>query len=462
MATNLAAQQALLRWRDNPVSFVEEALKATPEDWQREALEALATDDRVAIRSGHGVGKSAFLSWLILWWLSTRTPAKVGCTAPSSHQLEDVLWSEVRLWLRRLPEALSAQFEITTSRIELKDAPGVNFAVARTAREEKPEALQGLHSENMLFLVDEASGVPSKIFEVGQGSLSTPGAKLVLAGNPTRTDGYFFNAFHRWRDAWWTRRVSCEESNLVGSKYGAEVASQYGIDSNVYRVRVLGDFPTSEDDVVIPIDLCEAAIERDVASTRYATVWGLDVARFGDDRSALAKRKGNRLVAPVEYWRGQDTMQTAGRVFEQYRECLSSDRPSEILVDVIGIGAGVHDRLRELGLPSRGINVGESASFSDKYVRRRDELWFNAREWFEKRDCSIFDDEALIAELTSVHYSITSAGKILVESKDQMKKRGLPSPDLADAFILTMAGGTIFRLLLEASSFLTRRRRRTP
>lgn len=427
------------RWRANPTQFVVEALRATPEPWQAEALDAINLHDRIAVRSGHGVGKSTWLAWVILWWMLTRFPAKVPCTAPTAHQLEDVLWGELSKWYRRLPELLQSWLILKGDRLELADHPAESFAVARTARKEQPEAFQGFHSQNLLFIADEASGIEDIIFEVGEGAMSTPGAKTLLTGNPTRTSGYFFDAFNRDRARWHTKRVECGESSHVSPGYMADMLAKYGEESNIYRVRVLGEFPLSDDDVVIPLHLVESAIDRDVGRTLYRQVWGLDVARFGEDRSCLVKRQGNRYISH-KVWNSRDTMQTAGIVANEYKISDAADRPSEILVDVIGIGAGVVDRMYELGLPVRGINVGESPAAQDgRFIRLRDELWWRAREWFEKRDVSMSPDDDLIAELTSVKYKFTSAGKIQIESKDEMKKRGLRSPDIADAFVLTMA-----------------------
>lgn len=437
----MSAAVQLVRWRNDPIAFVTEALGVTPQTWQRNALEALRDHDRLAIRSGHGVGKSALLSWVVLWWLSTRYPSKVACTAPTAHQLYDVLWSELARWSRQLPDHLKSQFEWKTDRFELKGAGSESFAVARTARKEQPEALQGFHSEHMMFLCDEASGIDDIIFEVGAGAMSTVGAKTVLAGNPTRTSGYFFEAFHRMKAHWHCMKVSCADSDMVSPAFIAEMAAKYGEDSNIYAVRVAGNFPKSEDDVIIPLHLVESAIGRDVEPLNdYRPLWGLDVARFGSDRSALAKRRNNRLLEPVRWWRGIDTMQLTGQVVREYLDTPEGDRPSQILVDVIGLGSGVVDRLREMKLPCTGINVAESPAVVGKYARQRDELWWRAREWFERRDVWMPEDIDLISELTALKYSLLSSGKLKAESKDDLKRRGLPSCDLADAFILTFAG----------------------
>ena len=183
-------------WYDSPYRFVTQALGVEPEKWQREAMLAIKNNDRVAVKSGHGVGKSALESWIILWWLLTRYPAKVACTAPTGHQLSDVLWGEIAKWYRKLPPGLKSLLAVKNDRVELVSAPSESFAVARTASKETPEAFQGFLSENMLLMVDEASGIEPIIFEVGEGAMATAGAKSFLAGDPTRTSGYFCDAFN--------------------------------------------------------------------------------------------------------------------------------------------------------------------------------------------------------------------------------------------------------------------------
>jgi hypothetical protein len=431
-----ADAKALEIWEADPVCFVKDVFNAKPEFWQEEALAAIVEHDRIAMRSGHGVGKTTFLSWVILWWLTVKSPAKVACTAPTSHQLKDVLWSEIAKWHQKMPDRMRAWSKLTTDRIEYMDTH--SFAVARTARKESPEAFQGFHSENMLFIIDEASGVEEIIFEVGAGAMTTKGAKTIMPGNPTRTSGYFFDAFHKQRKYWHNIHVSCFESSLVSPDYIEEMALKYGKDSNVYKVRVLGDFPTEEDDTIIPLHLLEGAVNRDVMQTGEM-IWGVDVARFGDDRSTLAKRWGNTLLEPVKSWMQKDTMQLAGIIKHDYDNTQVHQRPYKIMVDVIGLGAGVVDRLREMNLPVVGINVAERAAANAKYMRLKDELWFKCKEWLEARDCKLAEDEELIGELSLPKYSFNSNGKIEVESKKQLKDRGLRSPDVADSFVLTFA-----------------------
>ena len=432
------AADTLLALRNDPVLFVRTCLQAEPQKWQKEALNNIVKHNRLSIRSGHAVGKTTLLSWVILYWLTTRAPCKIACTANSASQLEQILWSEIQKWHKMMPKGFQDEFEFRTDKITLKNAPD-SFCVARTSRRENPEALQGFHSPNMLFIIDEASGVPDIIFEVAQGAMSTHNAKTIMVGNPNRASGFFYDSFYKNSEAWKTMTVSCKDADTVDPDYVEEMARQYGEESNVFRVRVLGLPPTTDDNAIMGRTLVESAISRDVEATNVMPVWGIDIARMGSDRCALCKRKGNVITEPIKHWGGKDLMETVGLIVAEYESTPYNQRPSEILIDSIGLGAGVVDRLVELDLPARGINVAESSSMSDRYMRLRDELWFKCREWLEQKDCQIPDQEELVNELTAVQYEILSSGKFKVESKEQMKKRGYRSPDIADALMLTFA-----------------------
>ena len=432
-------EDTILRLRSDPVLFVETVIGAKPQEWQRDALQAIATNDKLAIKSGHGVGKTAFEAWVSLWWLLTHYPCKIAVTANTAHQLNDVLWTEIDKWARQLPKGFRDLLEFKSDKISLSGASD-SFAVARTSRRENPEALQGFHSENMLFICEEASGIPDVVFQVGEGSLSTKGAKVLMCGNPTRADGYFFDAFHSHREMWKCMTVRCEDAETVSETFIADMAAKYGEESNVYRVRVSGEFPTQSDDVLLPLHLVEDATRRQIEmAPTTQTVWGLDVSRYGGDRTALCKRQGNVVIEPVKTWQNKDLMELAGIILSEYEATRYMDRPSAIYIDSIGIGAGLADRLAELDLPAIGIAVSESPSLKEKFVRLRDELFWKAREWFEGRDVAIPHDETLISEITAVRYKYQSSGKLKIESKDEMKRRGQRSPDVADAFVLTMA-----------------------
>jgi phage terminase large subunit len=399
---------------------------------------------RHSVRAGHGVGKGTLIAILALWFPLAHYDAKAVLTANSQDQLRDNNWPEIRKWAARLPEPLRGKLQIDEERLYVTASPEMSFVVRRTASKSNPEALQGIHAKHVLYLIDEASGIPDIVFEIAQGSLSTKGAMACMFSNPTRASGYFFDTHNRLRHRWRTWVVNCEDVPRARGHID-EVIEAYGRGSNKYRVRVLGEFPTADDSTVIPLELVIAAGKREVAARDVRPIWGVDVARFGDDSSALAKRQGNVLLEPVQEWHGKDTMQLVGLLMDAWNKTDDDKRPSEIVVDVIGIGSGVVDRLAELDLPVRGCNVAESASIDDKYSRLRDELWWRGREWFTARDCFMPSDEKLVAELTGPTYDFASSGKIVVESKKDMRKRGVASPNKADAFLLTFATSELKR-----------------
>jgi len=435
------------RYVHAPALFVEEVLGVKPLPYQAEFLEAIASGERkISVRSGHGTGKSTAASWAMLWYFLMHYPNKVVVTAPTSSQLFDALFAEMKRWINELPPHLQSVLNVKSDRVEHTSAPSEMFISARTSRAETPEALAGVHSEHVMLVVDEASGVPEKVFEAAAGSMSGHNATTIMLSNATRSSGTIYESQTRMASSWWTRRWSCVDSPLVSDEFVDEMRLRYGEESNAFRIRVLGEFPLADDDTIIPFHLAEAAQHRDVqVSEETSVVWGLDVARFGTDATALCKRQGP-VVTELRSWRGLDLMQTVGRVVAEYEALPDSRRPSEILVDSIGVGSGVVDRLQELELPVRGVNVAEAPSMGETYLNLRSELWFKCKGWLEDRSCKLPSNDQLIAELTSIRYSFTSSGKMKAESKDEMRKRGLQSPDLADALCLTMASDAVTAL----------------
>jgi phage terminase large subunit len=443
---------------DGPVLLAREVFGFEPDadgnpyHWQEKLLRAHGRcDPAISVRSGHGPGKSAVLSLCVWHQMLCRYPQKTVVTAPTSPQLFDVLYTEVVKWGQKLPAAVLALFEIKSESIELKRNPAMSFVSFRTSRAETPEAMAGVHQAWVLLVGDEASGIPEAIFESAMGSLAGDNVTMILAGNPIRTSGLFFDSHHKLRDEWYTLHVNSELCPRVPRKFIDRIANQYGKDSNAYRVRVLGEFPRADLDTIIPYELVMAAAGRDVVPSPTAvTIWGLDVARFGDCLTALAKRRANVLLEPVKTWADLDVMQVCGIVKAEWDMTPEKQRPFAICVDAIGLGAGAADRLKELGLPVRAVNVSESPSMKMvNCVNLRTELWWTARQWFTDRACSIpperkdqadTERSTLQSELVTIKYKIVdSSGKIRAEAKAEMKKRGYSSPDKADAFVLTFA-----------------------
>jgi len=336
------------------------------------------------------------------------------------------------------------QLEITSDRCTRKPNNKNNFISFRTARKENPEALAGVHAESVLIIVDEASGVDEVIYETGQGALSTVGSIAVLIGNPTKPSGFFYKTHNELSDLWRTRKVSCQESSRVSEEYIKSQERTYGRDSREYAVRVLGEFPESGENAVIPRRYVEAAQGRDVKSPNGGVVWAIDPGRGGDP-SGFISRNERELLEIAEY-RLDDSMKLVGQIKKRWDTTPTRRRPVAIYVDSIGLGGPIADRLDELGLPVVHVNVSEVAAMSDRYVRLRDELWYECRHWFEPMDIRIptREEEPLVEKLThelaSVESEYMSNGKLQVESKEKMKRRGLKSPNLADALCLSFAG----------------------
>jgi phage terminase large subunit len=439
----------ILKYRNDRAAFFQEVMGVKNlEVWQRRELRAL--DDgckRLSIRSGHGVGKTMFLAGAILHFLLTRFPCKVAVTAPSATQLFDALASEVRHWLKEIERTtpiFAGILDATSERVFMRGAPESCFCTYRTSRKENPEALQGIHADNVLLIADEASGVAENVFEAASGSMSTRNAITILAGNPTRGSGFFYATHTKLRTIWRGVRVQGFESTRVDPQYIDE-ERLYGETSNRFRIRVLGEFPQGDDDTLIARSLVEAATRRKITPPRNEPVyWGVDVARsLNRDKSSLAKRKGPVVLAPVKRWQFDDVMKLTGVIVNEFNTTPQHLKPEAIFVDVIGVGGGVVDRLRELELPAVGINVGEMSGVLQKAVRLRDELWLNARDWFSTNVVQFPDDDPdTVEELVTPLVAYQSNGNAKVESKDEMRARGVldgRSPDGADAVNLTFA-----------------------
>ena len=482
-------------WRVDPILYARTRIGINPTKQQQEMLRAIAVPGaRVTVRAGHGVGKTTCLAIIIWWHLECFDFCKIPCTAPTASQLRLVLWSELNKVLRRADEQavrddldkafyLSNLFKVTQDRIYDPTPKSEWFAVARTARRDQADALQGFHASDVnitsddkavqrdgsggaiLFVIEEASGVPDEIYVVAEGAMTSLNARSIMVGNPTKNTGFFAKSHKEARAEYTVLHFSVTDSPLADPKYREGLIRKWGEGSNVVRVRADGEFPKQDDDVLISLELTEAALARDpVANDGTKKILGVDVARFGDDRTVFVLRQG-RAIRHIEVHSKQDTMVTAGRAADLFRRMDAS----AIHVDVIGIGAGVVDRLKELGLPVVGVNVADSATVrpvnaardrrgnltpDDKFGRQdmlphsmKEYLWLEMSDWFAEEEPVLCEHAAswrdhaedLAGECATVRYTFNSSGKLLVESKDDMKKRGLRSPDIADALAVTFA-----------------------
>ena len=434
-------EKAMRQMRDDPILFVREVLNAEPDAWQAEALTALAKKNRVAIRSGHGVGKSCLEAWAVCWFLFTRPFCKVPCTAPTIRQLYDILWSEISKWLKRSP-LLNELYEWQKTKVTFRGMPERWQAIARTAA--RPENLAGFHDDHLLFVLDEASGIDDAIFEAVEGALTGEDNKLLICGNPTRNQGFFKRAFYEDRELYHVMKVSSVDSGRVSDDYCKRLMKQYGEDSDVVRVRVLGEFPKTEADGLIALELVEAAMNREPTYLGDLVI-GVDVARFGNDETVIQPRIGNTALK-FENYRKTDTMATVGRIVHKLTALMKEYKcgRATINVDDDGVGGGVTDRLREvvheknLHVTINGCHNGGKARDSH-YANWAAESWFALRDRFKDGEIVLPRDDELTAQLTTRKYFLTSNDKLALEKKDEYKKRSGRSPDRADALVLAFA-----------------------
>ena len=435
-----------------PRKWQEKILREMTIHIQRNGVKDLPEMFRMAVASGRVSGKSALVAWIILWMLSTRLGSTVIVTANTEQQLRSRTWAELGKWLTL---SLNSHWWSKTA-TTIKPAPwfdealerdlkidtGYYYAQAQLWSEENPDAFAGIHSSyGVCLIMDEASGIPAPIYSVSEGFFSepTPNRFWFTFSNPRRNQGPFYDSFHSAKAFWKNEQIDSRTVEGTDKDLFSKMIEQYGEDSTVARVEVMGEFPTADDDTVIPMELIKSAVDRDVAlAASEPIIWGLDVARFGGDSSALCVRQGNHVLE-IQSFQSMDLMQLCGVIKNRYDDATAIERPQEILVDVIGLGAGVVDRLAEQNLPVRGINVAEAPSTKKNYLNLRAELWFAIKDWLSQRDCRLPQNDELEAELASPLYKYTSSGKIKIESKDEMRKRGIKSPDKADALALTMA-----------------------
>lgn len=451
-------QKRIPIYRRDPIIFAAEVLKFKPDEWQAEALSELATSPKVAIKSGQGVGKTGMEAVALLWFICCFPFPRIVATAPTKQQLHDVLWSEVSKWMSKSP-LLSEILKWTKTYIYMRNYEKRWFAVARTAT--KPENMQGFHEDNMLFIVDEASGVADPIMEAILGTLSGANNKLLLCGNPTRTSGTFFDAFNIDRAIYKCHTVSSADSPRTNKENIQSLIRKYGEDSNVVRVRVKGEFPKQEDDVFIMLSLVEHCtmldLPEDIPVKRIS--FGVDVARYGNDETVIAQNVGGKITLPVSF-RGQSLMTTVGKIVQQYRKAIK-DYPAYrgkiyVNIDDCGLGGGVTDRLEEVKIEeklSRMVIVPVNAAAKvpedvvedgiakvkacDKYENMTTYLWGTVKDSMMMEEISIENDNEMVAQFSCRKYRLTSRGRMILESKEEMKKRGIESPDRADAVSLS-------------------------
>ena len=444
--------------RNDPSFYIEQVLGASIWQRQKAISESVIKNKRTSVKSCHGSGKTYISARIALKFLHSYPHSIVISTAPTFRQVRDLLWKEINTAYSQ------AKYKLPGDMLDVRyNLDSDWYAVGLST--DDPVSFQGYHAPYILVIGDEASGIKKDIFDAIDGITSTGFTRILLIGNPTDPTGYFADTFKS--ELWNKLTISCFDTPnfetiktleqlknstqeqrdqstkipyLITPQWAYERMNEWGIDSPLFQARVLGEFPKEADDTLIALHYVESAIERQPVGDDEQI--GLDVARFGSDRTVFAFRKGNGIVR-FEWFSKEDTMQTVGRALQYLREYPNTT----MKVDEIGVGAGVIDRLKELEFRDRvaGVNVANKAEDDEnmKFVNlRARELW-RLRDRFVQGDISIVDKGTIISDLTNVKYKFRSSdGALQIESKEEMKKRGLRSPDMADAVMLAFCGET--------------------
>lgn len=411
---------------------------AGPDTWQRVLGEelgkqvAVGNSVRMATSSGHGVGKSALVSWLILWFMSTRPHPQIIVMANTREQLLKKTFRELAVWHKR---AINKHwFTWTATKFYHNDHPETWFATAASWSKDHTEAAAGTHATHVMTIFDEASGIDDTVWETLEGAQTTDATVWLAFGNPTRNTGRFRECFGRYQHRWTTYKVDSRQAKMTNKKQLQEWVDDYGEDSDFVRVRVRGEFPRAGSTQFIDLETVEAAVKRTVADQPNAPrILSVDVARFGDDQTVLCFRLG-RTVLPLQKYRGLDTMQVAART----AEAIDEWHPDAVFVDGTGVGAGVVDRLRSLNYTVFDVLGSARADDPQKFANKRAECWGRMKEWLGS-ECSLPRDDGLRDALIGVEYGYNMGMAIQLEKKADMKARGLASPDEADALALGFA-----------------------
>jgi hypothetical protein len=455
--------------KDNPLAFVMYAFPwgtpgtplehfTGPRKWQREVLQDLAEHIktnrgkidfdtlREAISSGRGIGKSALVSWLTIWMLTTRIGSTTIISANSEAQLRSVTWAEITKWLAM--SLNSHWFEVSATRLmpakwitelverDLKKGTRYWGVEGRLWSAENPDAYAGVHNyDGVMVIFDEASGIDDGIWSVTAGFFTenTPNRFWLAFSNPRRNTGYFYETFHSKREFWKTKVVDARTVEGTDKQVYQQIIDEYGADSSQAHVEVYGEFPNAGDDQFISSGVVDDAMAREKYKDQSAPIIiGVDPARFGADATVIAIRQGRDIVR-IDRHRGDDTMTVVGHIIEAIEEF----KPALVVIDEGGLGAGIVDRLKEQRYKIKGVNFGNKSAQPIMYGNKRAEMWGKMKEWL--KTASIPKDRFLKTDLISPMMKPDSRGTIFLESKKDMKARGLASPDAADAICVTFA-----------------------
>lgn len=403
---------------------------------------------RISIVSGHGIGKSAIFSILILWFLFTHLDAQVACTAPTADQMYDVLWKELKKWIERMPKPIADLYQWESSHVRMKEAAQTWFARAKTSSKENTEALAGVHADWVLVGADEASGIEEPIFETMEGALTSGNTIVFLVSNGTRSIGYFYDTHHKDKERWQCYSFNSNESPRVDTKYVQGIIEKYGSDSVQYAIRVLGQFP--DEGIMDDKGYVQLFNEKDLHIVPHDAQWkpigrkkaALDASGEGQDASEWAVRDRTRAAIVAE----EKISTPASMAVRSLTVCDKYDvDPVDFTIDAFGAGANVSMEIALATAKQKRpwrtfpINVGEpceDAYDRELYVNVRAMIYYKFMQWC-RAGGELMDSPGLKDELLSIRFKRTSNGRIQIMDKVQMSKLGFKSPNKADAISMT-------------------------
>lgn len=436
------------KWADNPLLFARHCIfkhknrNYELEDYQKEILWSVRLGNDVAVKGCHGSGKTFVDALILCWWMLCKPYPRVICTAPKVNQVKTRLWPEIKKLYRDTP--LEEKFEWQKTRYQDRDYPDQCYASIEASSD--PDNISGIHEDNVLIIIDEAQGVPEEIMEALEGSRTKDSSQLILSGNPVHRDGFFYDAFHNSRDLYDNYTISYNDTKLVDLSYYLRLKEKYGEDSQVVKVRALGEFPDESDEYYITLSQAEKAAQREVERDETAPLdLGVDIGgrTATGDESSITARQGPKVLQQKNL-RGVPTTKVRARTIRIAKRWTNKYDIDEvrIKVDDTGIGEGVTNNFAEDvqgfdGWDVYGVKAGSNPSKEgkDEYRYKGDEMWGILQNRIEEID--IPEDDELTAQLSTRPYSLTDSGKIKLMPKQKMEKEeGMSSPDRADSLAL--------------------------
>lgn len=430
---------------NDPVLFAQKIIGMKLLDYQAEILTAVAENSAVAVSSGHGIGKTTILAILILWYLTTKPYSKVVAIAPTEAQITALLWPEVEKWRQKSP-LLKRIIAWERSRIYNTAYPNSWFAIYRTPQ--KPENVQGFHEDNLIFLCDEASGIPDEILEVIDALRTKKNNKIVMMSNPTTTSGFFYEVIKGKREGWKVFFVPVTKAipDIVSEEYVEHMKKTYGENSAVYKIRVLGiPADASVANLVFKREEVLKAMNREMEPSSPIAI-GCDVARSGANKTSICIRAGKKVLGfrTSTTWNTMEAVRAIIQIIEEVREKYR-DLAKEgifVVIDETGVGGGVVDRIMELSRTNRGlsnvkvlpVNFG-AGSPEKEFENMGTYLWMKFRELINQVELP--NNPELLEQLSTRRYEITSKGRLILEAKKRAEKRDRLSFDLADSLVLS-------------------------